>query len=67
LLTFSFIKVYLTSSKFTYSIDASYLEWVYSIQYALIYITAILTTVTFVQYTQMALGWLKEGPRKDAK
>lgn len=67
LLTFSFITVYLKSSQFTYDVNQIYIDYTFSIQNALIYITAILTIVTFVQYTQLALGWLKEGPRKDAK
>jgi len=63
LLTFSFIKVYLVVT--FPEMQNIYATLVFQIQYALVYITCILTLVTFVQYTQQGLIFLHGEKRND--
>jgi len=62
LLTFSFIKVYLEKKQ--PDIAPIYFNIVFNLQYALIYITALLTIITFFQYTQMGVKMLKTGEKR---
>lgn len=59
LLAFSFIKVYLVKEQPDF--DVFYTDLILNIQWALIYITAILTLITFIQYTERGVAMLKEG------
>lgn len=65
LLTFSFIKSYIISSQFHLSVNPDYIDLFFQFQMALIYITGVMTLITFGQYTWIALGWLKQGPRTE--
>lgn len=59
LLTFSFLKFFLIKNAF--DLDAFYSTLVFKLQFALIYVAAFLTAVTFVQYTARGLAILREG------
>lgn len=61
LLTFSFITVYLRKQH--PALDNLYTQLVFQIQSKLVYITSLLTVVTFIQYTKHGLRLLREGKR----
>lgn len=59
LLTFSFLKFFLIKNAF--DLDAFYSTLVFKLQFALVYVAAIMTAVTFVQYTARGLVILRQG------
>lgn len=59
LLAFSFVKVYFIKTKTNF--DELSIQAVFYTQWSLIYITAILTITTFVQYTLVGLNMVKKG------
>jgi len=62
LLAFSFIKVYLEVRQPGW--EPLYKNIIFNSQYILIYVTAILTLITFIQYTQIGVKMLKYGERR---
>lgn len=62
LLTLSFIKVYLIKSNL--GIEEPIQHLAFNLQHALIYITAVLTLVTFAQYGQQGWWLLKRGGKR---
>jgi cardiolipin synthase (CMP-forming) len=62
LLTFSFLEFFLIKN--TFNLADIYSKLIINIQNALVYITVILTVITFLHYTQMGVNMLRFGEKK---
>ncbi len=64
LLVMSFIKVYIVKREI--GLTSNYQQLFLNVQHAMVYVAAMLTIVTFVQYTQMGLKMLRENQRRSS-